>query len=97
MGSSRFVDVHKWVGQDAAPLDPESMQYRSRLVDEGARRCTGCAFNGQNWRICVKAAALAVKASMHDCDDIDEKTQQSFVYILVEQDARQQSLIDGAD
>jgi hypothetical protein len=94
MGSSRFVDVHKWVGQSAAPLDPLAMQFRARVADEGSRDCAGCIFKGQHWRVCLVATAAAVKSSMPDCDDRDPATKRTHVYVLVPQDARQISLID---
>lgn len=92
--ASRFVDVHKWVGQGAAPLDPLAMQYRARLADDGARACAGCVFKGQHWRVCVAAAGAAVKSGMKDCDERDEATSRTFVYEVVAQDVRQISLID---
>lgn len=92
MSSSRYVAVDRWVGQNAAPLDPAVMQFRARLADEGARDCAGCCFKGQNWRVCVAAAALAAKAGMVDCDQRDEKTGRSFIYVVPLADVRQMSI-----
>jgi hypothetical protein len=98
MSSSRFVDVHRWVGQGAAPLDPATMQFRARLADEGARDCAGCVFKGQNWRVCMAAAALAVKAGSVDCDQRDDKTRRTHVYFVPLADVRQMSIegLEGA-
>lgn len=91
-----FVAVHQWIDQGAAPLDPATMQFKSKLADKDAGKCSGCVFNKQNWRVCKAAAALAVKAEWRDCDDNDEETGMTFVYILVRGDVRQMS-IEGVE
>lgn len=93
--ASRFVDVEKWLGQNAAPLDPTTMQFKSVVADDGARQCAGCVFRKQHWKLCIQAAALAVKAGSRDCDERDEKTRRAFVYVLAPLDPRQQSIFDA--
>ena len=93
MSSSRRVDLVKWLGQNAPPLDPATMQLRS--VVAGTRSCAGCVFRKQHWRVCVQAAALAVQSGMRDCDERDEKTKRAFVYVLVPVDVRQHSIFDA--
>jgi len=98
MSSSRYVAVDRWVGQNAEPLDPAAMQFRARLADEGARACASCVFRKQNWRVCVAAAALAVKSGGRDCDERDEKTGGSFIYVVPLADAQQMTIegLEGA-
>lgn len=93
--ASRFVDVEKWLGQNAQPIDPATMQFRSMVADEGARACAGCCFRKQHWKVCVQAAALAVRSGSRDCDERDEKTKRAFVYVIVQVDPRQQTIFDG--
>lgn len=85
-----FVAVHQWVDQGAAPLDPATMQFRAKLAEEGAGQCSSCVFRKQNWRVCVAAASLAVKSSQHDCDDRDDVTGRTYIYMLAVTDSRQQ-------
>lgn len=62
--SRGYIDLVRWLDNDAAPLDPAAMQYRARLADEDARDCTGCLFRGQASKVC-KAAASGRPARRH--------------------------------
>lgn len=96
MAGPHLVDLHGWLG-GAEPLDPASMQYRARLAPDDAGPCSGCVFRGQRSKVCKEAGALAVRAGMPDCDDIDAATGRTFVYALVPLDLRQLDLTKEAD
>lgn len=93
MTSLRLVEVAQWLGQDAAPLDPATMQYRARPTSEGAAQCSGCLFKGQRASVCMVACAAAVRAGLPDCDERDSETGRTFIYTLVQVDPRQVSII----
>lgn len=84
----RYVDVARWVGNTAEPLDPGAMQYRARPA-AGVRDCSGCVFKGQKAAVCTAAGAAARLAGMPDCEDSDAKTGRTFVYYLIQTDPRQ--------
>lgn len=71
-----FVDLH-----DTVPVEPEKMQFTA----SPAKSCRGCLFERQFSPVCKRAAALAVKADLPDCD-------AGFIYVLVETDPRQLSI-----
>lgn len=87
-----LTDLSRWLGQDAEPLDPEKLQYRSAPAQKGAGDCAGCAFRGQMPKVCKAANAAAVRAGWSDCDDKDPETGRTFVYHLVPVDPRQISI-----
>ncbi|HEX8610209.1 MAG TPA: hypothetical protein VF800_02890 [Telluria sp.] len=90
-----FVAVHRWLGQDAAPLDPVAKQFRAKLAAVGAGDCAGCMFRGQATKICEAAAHAAVLAGMNDCDERDTETGRTFVYTLASTDPRQLPITAG--
>lgn len=94
MAGPHLVEVSQWVGVDAAPLDPAAMQYRAALAVAGAGDCAGCCFKGQASKVCKAACAAAVRAGMPDCDERDTATGRTFIYVLVQIDPRQTSIIE---
>lgn len=93
MATPHLVEVAQWLGQGAAPLDPNSLQFKSKLAGISGG-CKGCCFRYQNSSICKAASAAAVRANMPDCDDRDSETGRSFVYVLVQIDPRQADITD---
>lgn len=93
MKASGFVDVARWVGNTAEPLDPGAMQFRARAAT-GVRDCSGCVFKGQRSRVCKAAGAAARLAGLPDCEDSDS-TGRTFVYYLIQTDPRQLRIEEG--
>lgn len=66
--------IEQWRGpRDAVALDPSTMVYRvepaaSKKAGSNAA-CRGCAFERQESRVCMAAAARAVAVGLADCDD----------------------------
>lgn len=85
------VELARWLGNGADPLDPAAVQYRAKPA-RGARSCAGCLFKGQKAAICKAAGAAARLAGMPDCEDSDAVTGRTFVYYEIELDPRQQRI-----
>jgi len=83
------------------PIDPSSIQYRAVPArvkapkDQPDRACAGCLFKGQRNKVCVQAGQLARVAGMPDCEDVDQATGKTFIYLARETDPRQLSIIEG--
>ncbi|WP_267690960.1 hypothetical protein [Massilia antarctica] len=90
-----FVEVHRWLGQVSAPLDPAAMQFRAKLAAVGAGDCAGCLFRGQAAKVCEAAARAAQLAGLKDCDERDTETGRTFVYTLAALDPRQLAIDSG--
>lgn len=84
-----FVALSRWLGNDAPLLDPNAMQFRAVLAPKDAGDCAGCAFRGQASKICKVAALAAQRAGIKDCDEHDDETGRTFVYVLTKTDPRQ--------
>lgn len=82
------VDLARWLGNDAPPLDPAAMQYRA-VPATGVDPCTACIFKGQKSKVCIAAGNAARLARMPDCEDRDTATGRTFVYVLTKLDPRQ--------
>lgn len=79
-----LVKLDKWRGRrDEQELEPEAMQFTERAA---VSKCRGCLFDGQWSRVCMKAAATAVRANLNDCD-------AGYIYVAVQQDPRQMALV----
>lgn len=89
MSTTHLVDVARWLGQGAAPLDPTTMRYRAAPAREDAGDCAGCVFRGQKFKVCEAAAAAAQRAGMPDCEDRDTETKRTFIYVSIPIDPRQ--------
>lgn len=85
----RLVEVDRWLGNDAPPLDPSAMQFRAVLSAKDAGDCAGCVFRGQASKVCKAAAIAAQRAGIKDCDERDDETGRTFVYTLTKLDPRQ--------
>ena len=88
-----YVDVNRWVGQDAEPLDPAAMQFGARLAPADAGDCSGCLFRGQKSKVCMAAGAAARRAGLPDCEDQDAETGRTFVYHQIKNDPRQMRIV----
>lgn len=79
-------------------MDPSRIQFAQqtrRLVeDEDCRgiNCHGCLFNRQPARVCISAAAEAVRRGMRDCDAVDQ-FGDVVIYVASDVDPRQLDLI----
>lgn len=86
---------------DALPLDPAAMQYKAMLALElGTRKnpelaCQGCLFKGQRSKVCAQAGQLARLAGLPDCEDVDQASGKTWIYLLRETDSRQLTFIKG--
>lgn len=88
------------VGQ-AEPLDPSTMQYRAtpakiwlaRNDPKPERACQQCIFKGQKSKVCVQAGHLARLSGQPDCEDRDTETGKTFIYVNIEVDGRQLSIV----
>ena len=79
-----LVKLESWRGRrDDQELDPEAMQFGERAA---VNKCRGCVFDGQWSKVCMKAAKVAVRAGLRDCDD-------GFIYTEVQQYPRQLVLV----
>lgn len=77
------VNLDKWRGRrDAFELEPETTPFREQPAP---RSCAGCCFEGQWAKTCQRAAEVAVRAGMRDCD-------HGVIYKLVDVDPRQQKI-----
>lgn len=69
--------------RDPVPLDPTAMQF----TVQPATSCRGCVFAGQWWKVCQLAGEVAQRAGLPECES------GSVIYLLVETDPRQLSII----
>lgn len=67
----------------AEPLEPSAMRFTVKV----ATSCRNCLFDGQRASVCHQASAVAVRASLPDCDD-------GFVYVAVPVDPRQLTITE---
>lgn len=79
-------------------MDPTRMQFaqqeRALREDDDNRglNCYGCLFHRQPARVCVQAAAEAMKRGLRDCDAVDQ-FGEVVIYVATDVDPRQLDLI----
>ncbi len=79
-------------------MDPTRIQFTQQprpLVEDDDNRglaCHGCLFHRQPARVCIVAAAEAVKRGLRDCDSLDQ-FGEVVVYVATAVDLRQLDLI----
>jgi hypothetical protein len=79
-------------------MDPSRIQFaqqtRRLIEDEDCKgiNCRGCLFNRQPARVCISAAAEAVRRGMRDCDAVDQ-FGEVVIYVASDADPRQMNLI----
>lgn len=79
-------------------IDPAKTQFDQqtrRLVDDDDNRglnCRGCLFHRQPARVCMAAAAEAMKRGLRDCDAVDQ-FGDVVIYVATDVDPRQMDLI----
>jgi hypothetical protein len=77
----RVIDIESWRGPRDEPVEPSAMRFRA----EPGKSCAGCLFDRQHSSVCRKAAYVAARAGLQDCDS-------GFVYVAVPVDPRQLDL-----
>lgn len=79
-------------------MDPTRIQFGQQerpLREDDENRglnCHGCLFNRQPARVCISAAAEAVRRGLRDCDAADQ-FGEVVIYIATDVDPRQLDLI----
>ena len=79
-------------------IDSARVQFRQEerpLIEDDDNRglnCHGCLFHRQPARVCVAAAAEAVKRGLRDCDAVDQ-FGDVVIYVATDVDPRQMDLI----
>lgn len=82
-------------------MDPTRIQFTQQprpLAEDDDNRglnCHGCLFHRQPFRVCMTAAAEAVKRGLRDCDSLDQ-FGEVVVYVATAVDPRQLDLIGDA-
>jgi len=77
-----MIEVDKWLGMDAPPLDPATMLFKSKAENLNRPKCSGCLFKGQQVSVCYEACEVAMRAGLADCDD-------GVIYVAIPIDPRQ--------
>lgn len=69
-------------------------QERQLLEDDDNRglNCHGCLFHRQPARVCISAAAEAMRRGLRDCDAVDQ-FGEVVIYLATDTDPRQMDLI----
>jgi hypothetical protein len=79
-------------------MDPTRIQFQQQARplreddDNRGFNCHGCLFDRQPARVCVTAAAEAVKRGLRDCDAVDQ-FGEVVIYVISAIDPRQMDLI----
>ena len=79
-------------------MNPARMQFRQQerpLIEDDDNRglnCHGCVFHRQPARVCIEAAAEAVRRGLRDCDSVDQ-FGEVVIYLATDVDPRQMDLI----
>ena len=81
-------------------MDPARIQFAQQerpLIEDDDNRglnCHGCLFHRREARVCIQAAAEAVKRGLRDCDAVDQ-FGEVVIYVATDVDPRQMDLIGG--
>jgi hypothetical protein len=79
-------------------MDPTRIQFQQQArplrEDDDCQgiNCHGCLFDRQPARVCVTAAAEALKRGLRDCDAVDQ-FGEVVIYVATDVDPRQLDLI----
>lgn len=81
-------------------MNPARIQFAQQerpLIEDDDNRglnCHGCLFNRQPARVCVLAAAEAVRRGLRDCDAVDQ-FGEVVIYLATDTDPRQLDLLEN--